>query len=117
MKPMSREMNNPQDLTSPSPRGSGEAFSYGPLATQRTPIGFAARLLKHVAEYEQTQARARAATAALRQQSTPATRAEARDALSAHVKSARRLARSRMRMQECLEAEGHHEPWFEEGSS
>lgn len=105
-------MNHPQDLSPPSPHGSGGAYSYGPLATQRTPLGFAARLLKHDA----ARARVQAATKALRDDPSPTARSYAREALAAYAKAEHRLARSRMRMQECLEAEGHREPWFGEGS-
>lgn len=94
-----KDCGSPGDSASPV-----EPYSYGRLATQRTPLGFAARLLKHPDEHDDARRRVQAATKALRESpDEPAARREAEAALAAYRKAEHRLARSRWRMQQSIE--------------
>lgn len=99
----------------------GRAYSLAADYHAPATLRYAARLLKHADEFEVARDRVQAATRALRRSSTEETKKQAEAALRTFERARRRLARSRWRMQEALEAEtGRREPWYrddrEEGS-
>jgi hypothetical protein len=96
--------------------GSGErTYPYSLAADYEAPatLRYAARLLKHADEFEDARRRVQAATRSLRRNPTDETRKQAAATLKAFERARARLARSRWRMQEAIEAEtGRREPWF-----
>lgn len=102
-------MNETHDHNKFGERGDSASpaspFSYGNLYTEPTLLGRSARLLLHAERHEAARARVQAATKALRDDPCPRTRSEARDALAAYKKAEARLARSRWRMRQTIDAE------------